>query len=292
MRFVIVTGMSGSGKATALKSLEDSGFFCVDNLPIQLIKRFAEIAYDAQIQVDDVAISVDIRSGRALSQLNSCLAEIKEAGWGYEILFIDCSNETLVKRYKETRRTHPLSVKGGRIIDGIKRERELISFIRDEADYIIDTSNLLVREFKTELDKIFVKDMEYGNFIVTIMSFGFKYGIPRDSDIVQDVRFLPNPYYDEKLRPLTGNDKVIQDYVMNCDESHEFVDKFMDMVFFLIPNYIKEGKNQLVISIGCTGGKHRSVTVANAIYDRLSKSSYTVRVFHRDIGKDAITKKL
>lgn len=292
MRFVIVTGMSGSGKATALKSLEDSGFFCVDNLPIQLIKRFAEIAYDAQIQVDDVAISVDIRSGRALSQLNSCLAEIKEAGWGYEILFIDCSNETLVKRYKETRRTHPLSVKGGRIIDGIKRERELISFIRDEADYIIDTSNLLVREFKTELDKIFVKDMEYGNFIVTIMSFGFKYGIPRDSDIVQDVRFLPNPYYDEKLRPLTGNDKVIQDYVMNCDESHEFVDKFMDMVFFLIPNYIKEGKNQLVISIGCTGGKHRSVTVANAIYDRLSKSSYTVRIFHRDIGKDAITKKL
>lgn len=292
MRFVIVTGMSGSGKATALKSLEDSGFFCVDNLPIQLIKRFAEIAYDAQIQVDDVAISVDIRSGRALSQLNSCLAEIKEAGWGYEILFIDCSNETLVKRYKETRRTHPLSVKGGRIIDGIKRERELISFIRDEADYIIDTSNLLVREFKTELDKIFVKDMEYGNFIVTIMSFGFKYGIPRDSDIVQDVRFLPNPYYDEKLRPLTGNDKVIQDYVMNCDESHEFVNKFMDMVFFLIPNYIKEGKNQLVISIGCTGGKHRSVTVANAIYDRLSKSSYTVRIFHRDIGKDAITKKL
>ncbi len=292
MRFVIVTGMSGSGKATALKSLEDSGFFCVDNLPIQLIKRFAEIAYDAQIQVDDVAISVDIRSGRALSQLNSCLAEIKEAGWGYEILFIDCSNETLVKRYKETRRTHPLSVKGGRIIDGIKRERELISFIRDEADYIIDTSNLLVREFKTELDKIFVKDMEYGNFIVTVMSFGFKYGIPRDSDIVQDVRFLPNPYYDEKLRPLTGNDKVIQDYVMNCDESHEFVDKFMDMVFFLIPNYIKEGKNQLVISIGCTGGKHRSVTVANAIYDRLSKSSYTVRIFHRDIGKDAITKKL
>lgn len=292
MRFVIVTGMSGSGKATALKSLEDSGFFFVDNLPIQLIKRFAEIAYDAQIQVDDVAISVDIRSGRALSQLNSCLAEIKEAGWGYEILFIDCSNETLVKRYKETRRTHPLSVKGGRIIDGIKRERELISFIRDEADYIIDTSNLLVREFKTELDKIFVKDMEYGNFIVTIMSFGFKYGIPRDSDIVQDVRFLPNPYYDEKLRPLTGNDKVIQDYVMNCDESHEFVDKFMDMVFFLIPNYIKEGKNQLVISIGCTGGKHRSVTVANAIYDRLSKSSYTVRIFHRDIGKDAITKKL
>lgn len=292
MRFVIVTGMSGAGKATALKTLEDAGFFCVDNLPIQLIKRFAEIAYDAQIQVDEVAISVDIRSGRALNQLNSCLSEIKDSGWKYEILFVDCSNETLVKRYKETRRTHPLSVKGGRIIDGIKKERELIEFIREEADYIIDTSNLLVREFKAELDKIFVQDMEYSNFIITVMSFGFKYGIPRDSDMVQDVRFLPNPYYDERLRPLTGNDKEIQEYVMNCDDASAFLDKLLDMIFFLVPNYIKEGKNQLVISIGCTGGKHRSVTIANAVYDRLQKSRYTVRILHRDIGKDAIVKKL
>ncbi len=292
MRFVIITGMSGAGKATALKTLEDAGFFCVDNLPIQLIKRFAEIAYDAQIQVDEVAISVDIRSGRALSQLNSCLSEIRDAGWKYEILFVDCSNETLVKRYKETRRNHPLSVKGGRIIDGIKKERELIEFIRAEADYIIDTSNLLVREFKAELDKIFVQDMEYSNFIITVMSFGFKYGIPRDSDMVQDVRFLPNPYYDEGLRPLTGNDKEIQEYVMNCDEASAFLDKLLDMIFFLVPNYIKEGKNQLVISIGCTGGKHRSVTIANFVYDRLQKSRYTVRILHRDIGKDAIVKKL
>lgn len=292
MRFVIVTGMSGAGKATALKTLEDAGFFCVDNLPIQLIKRFAEIAYDAQIQVDEVAISVDIRSGRALSQLNSCLSEIKDSGWKYEILFVDCSNETLVKRYKETRRNHPLSVKGGRIIDGIKKERELIGFIREEADYIIDTSNLLVREFKAELDKIFVQDVEYSNFIITVMSFGFKYGIPRDSDMVQDVRFLPNPYYDEKLRPLTGNDKEIQEYVMNCDDASVFLDKLLDMIFFLVPNYIKEGKNQLVISIGCTGGKHRSVTIANAVYGRLQKSRYTVRILHRDIGKDAIVKKL
>lgn len=292
MRFVIVTGMSGAGKATALKTLEDDGFFCVDNLPIQLIKRFAEIAYDAQIQVDDVAISVDIRSGRALSQLNSCLAEIKREGMQYEILYIDCSNETLVKRYKETRRKQPLLPKGGRIIDGIKRERELIGFLRNEADYIIDTSNLLVREFKAELDKIFVKNEEYANFIVTVMSFGFKYGIPRDSDIVQDVRFLPNPYYDLELRDKTGNDKEIQDFVMNCAEGPAFLDKFMDLVTFLIPNYIKEGKNQLVISVGCTGGKHRSVTIANALYDRLQKSKYTVRILHRDIAKDSIVKKL
>ena len=290
MRFVIVTGMSGAGKTTAMKTLEDAGYFCVDNLPIQLIKRFAEIAYDEQIQVDNVAISVDI--GRALSQLNACLNDMKENGYQYEILFMECSDEKLVKRFKETRRNHPLSAKNGRIIDGIKKERELISFIKDEADYIIDTTNLLVREFKSELDKIFVQNMEYGNFIITIMSFGFKYGIPRDSDIVQDVRFLPNPYYDEELRPLTGNDKVIQDYVMNCEEGPEFLDKFIDLVQFLIPNYIKEGKNQLVISIGCTGGKHRSVTIANEVYNRLQKSTYTVRIYHRDIGKDAVVKKL
>jgi UPF0042 nucleotide-binding protein len=292
MRFIIVTGMSGAGKVTALKTLEDAGYFCVDNLPIQLIKRFAEIAYDAQIQVDNVAISVDIRSGRALSQLNSCLNDIKSQGYTYEILFVECSDATLVRRYKETRRTHPLSTKNGRIIDGIKKERELIQFLKEEADYIIDTSNLLVREFKAELDKIFVQDQNYGNFIITVMSFGFKYGIPRDSDMVFDVRFLPNPYYEEDLRPLTGNDKVIQDYVMNCDEAPIFLDKVADMVNFLIPNYIKEGKNQLVISIGCTGGKHRSVTIANEIYNRLQKSAYTVRILHRDMGKDAIVKKL
>lgn len=290
MRFVIVTGMSGAGKGTALNTLEDAGYFCVDNLPIQLIKRFAEIAYDEQIQVDNVAIGVDIRSGRALSQLNSCLADLKKCGFPYEILFIECSDATLVKRYKETRRNHPLSTRDGRIIDGIKKERELIGFLKEEADYIIDTSSLLVRELKKELDKIFVSNMEYGNFIITVMSFGFKYGIPRDSDLVFDVRFLPNPYYDLELRPLTGNDEAVQKYVMNCDEAYTFLDKFDDMLQFLIPNYIKEGKNQLVISIGCTGGKHRSVTIANNVYTRLSKSPYTVRIVHRDIAKDAIVK--
>ena len=292
MRFVIVTGMSGAGKATALKTLEDAGFFCVDNLPIQLIKRFAEIAYDAEIQVDDVAISVDIRSGRALSQLNSCLADIRHEGMQYQILFVECSDATLVKRYKETRRNHPLAVRGGRIIDGIKKERELIGFLKDEADYIIDTTNLLVREFKAELDKIFVQNQEYSNFIITVMSFGFKYGIPRDSDMVQDVRFLPNPYYDLELRDKTGNDKEVQDYVMNCKEGPEFLDKFMDLVGFLVPNYIKEGKNQLVISVGCTGGKHRSVSIANAVYESVQKSKYTVRIVHRDIAKDSIVKKM
>ena len=289
MRFVIVTGMSGAGKATALKTLEDAGFFCVDNLPIQLIKRFAEIAYDEQIQVDDVAISVDIRSGRALSQLYSCLADIRRGCMNYEILFIECSNATLVKRYKETRRNHPLSVKGGRIIDGINKERELIGFLKEEADYIIDTTNLLVREFKAELDKIFVQNEDYKNLFITILSFGFKYGIPSDSDIVMDVRFLPNPYYVDGLRAKTGNDKEIQDYVMQFPEANEFIDKLDDMIKFLIPNYISEGKNQLVISIGCTGGKHRSVTLANELYKRLSGcNDYGLKIEHRDIGKDAL----
>ncbi len=291
MRFVIVTGMSGAGKITALKTLEDMGYFCVDNLPIQLIKKFAEIAYDAQIQVDNVAISVDIRSGRALSQLNACLSDLKDNNYTYEILFMECSDETLVKRYKETRRKHPLATKNDRIIDGIKKERGLISFIKEESDYIIDTSSLLVRELKTELDKIFIQNEEYGNFIITVMSFGFKYGIPRDSDIVQDVRFLPNPYYDENLRPLSGNDSEVHDYVMDCDEAFEYLDKLTELLKFLIPNYIKEGKTQLVVSIGCTGGKHRSVTIANELFDRLNKSTYTVRLFHRDIDKDAIVKK-
>ena len=291
MRFVIVTGMSGAGKTTAMKTLEDAGYFCVDNLPIQLIKRFAEIAYDEQIQVDNVAISVDIRSGRALSQLNACLNDMKENGYQYEILFMECSDEKLVKRFKETRRNHPLSAKNGRIIDGIKKERELISFIKDEADYIIDTTNLLVREFKSELDKIFVQNMEYGNFIITIMSFGFKYGIPRDSDIVQDVRFLPNPYYDENLRSHTGNEKAVQDFVRRGGTADVFLDKLYDMIDFLFPYYVKEGKNQLVIAVGCTGGKHRSVTVANRLYERLKEhSEIGLKLEHRDIEMDNRTK--
>ena len=292
MKFVIVTGMSGAGKSTAMKMMEDMGYFCVDNLPIQLIKRFAEIAYDEQIQVDNVAISVDIRSGRALSQLNACLNDMKENGYQYEILFMECSDEKLVKRFKETRRNHPLSAKNGRIIDGIKKERELISFIKDEADYIIDTTNLLVREFKSELDKIFVQNMEYGNFIITIMSFGFKYGIPADSDLVFDVRFLPNPYYVEGMRPLSGNDAPVRDYVMGFETAQVFAEKLEDMIRFLIPNYIKEGKTSLVIGIGCTGGKHRSVTIARELFSRLSKSDeYGIRLEHRDAEKDRLLKK-
>ena len=289
MRFVIVTGMSGAGKSTALKTLEDMGFFCVDNLPVMLIKKFAEIAHDDKLQVDNVAIGVDIRSGEALGELSECLQEMKENNYSYEILFLDSNEAALVKRYKETRRKHPLS-KTGRINEGIVKERQKIEFLKQRADYIIDTSNLLTRELKVELDKIFVNGEDYNNIIITVMSFGFKYGIPRDSDLVYDVRFLPNPYYDLELRPLTGNDEAVVKVVSDCDEYKEFMEKLTDMVKFLLPFYKKEGKSQLVISIGCTGGKHRSVTVVNDLSERLKGLPYTVRNFHRDITKDRIVK--
>lgn len=287
MRFVIVTGMSGAGKSTTLKTLEDMGYFCVDNLPIQLIKRFAQITYGEDNDINDVAIGVDIRSGVYLEQLSECLVELKKSKYNYEILFLDSNDDVLIKRYKETRRNHPLA-RNGRVEDGIKKERRQIAFLRKEADYIIDTTSLLTRELKAELDKIFIENAEYNNFIVTVVSFGFKYGIPTDADLVFDVRFLPNPYYDLELRPLTGNDEAIQNFVMQYDESKEFLNRVTDLLEFLIPNYIKEGKNGLVIGIGCTGGKHRSVTLANWICRELQNLPYSIRIEHRDIEKDTV----
>ena len=292
MRLVIVTGMSGAGKSTALKMLEDMGYFCVDNLPVPLIPKFAELLAVPGTEMNKAALGVDIRSGQSFQELANVLKVLDEGGCQYEILYLESSDDVLVKRYKETRRFHPLAGSDGRVEDGLKRERELLGFLKKKADYLVDTSHMLTRELKAELNKIFVQNKEYKNLYITVLSFGFKYGIPRDSDIVQDVRFLPNPYYDLELREKTGNDKEIQDYVMNCKEGPEYLEKFIDLITFLIPNYIKEGKNQLVISIGCTGGKHRSVTIANAVYARLQKSKYTVRIVHRDILKDSIVKKL
>ncbi len=289
MRFVIVTGMSGAGKSTTLKTLEDMGYFCVDNLPIQLIDRFAEIAYDKDNDIDNVAIGVDIRSGVYLELLSKSLEKLKASDYNYEILFLDSNDDVLIKRYKETRRNHPLA-RDGRVEDGIKTERSRIAFLRKEADYIIDTTSLLTRELKAELDKIFLGNSEYSNFIVNVVSFGFKYGIPRDADLVLDVRFLPNPYYDLELRPYTGNDEPIRDFVMQFDVAKEFLNKTVDLLEFLIPNYIKEGKNGLVIAVGCTGGKHRSVTLANGIYKELEPTPYSVKVDHRDIHKDSVRK--
>jgi UPF0042 nucleotide-binding protein len=239
-------------------------------------------------ELQKVAIGIDVRNGRGLGDIKDTLALIDDRGIQYDILYMDAEDEVLLKRYKETRRSHPLAA-GERIDKGIQEERKELSYIKSRANYIIDTSRLLTRELKVELEKIFVQNKDYKNLFVTILSFGFKYGIPADSDIVMDVRFLPNPYYVEELRPKTGNDPEIQNFVMQYPEAKEFVDKLEDLINFLIPNYIAEGKNQLVISIGCTGGKHRSVTLANELYKRLDgKNDYGLKIEHRDIGKDAL----
>ncbi|MDD7641465.1 MAG: RNase adapter RapZ [bacterium] len=285
MRCVILTGMSGSGKSTALKMIEDMGYYCVGNLPITLVESFVELA-ENDPELEKVAINVDIRSGQNIGDLTAVLDRLQEQGKTFEMLFLESEDSVIIKRYKETRRSHPLA-EGGRVEKAIERERERLQPIKRRADYILDTSQLLTRELQAELKKMFVENQTYKNLYITVLSFGFKYGIPTDADLVFDVRFLPNPYYVEGLRPLTGLDKPIQDYVRACAPYHEFLDKLVDMIRFLIPNYISEGKNQLVIAIGCTGGKHRSVTVAQGLYDRLgAQEDYGLRIEHRDIKKD------
>lgn len=286
MRFVIVTGMSGAGKTTVLKFLEDIGFFCVDNLPPALIPKFAELCFEQNNEIDKVAMGIDIRGGKLFSDLFDVLSQLEKEGYLYEILFLDASDSTLIKRYKETRRNHPLS-KGRSIEEGIKREREILQNVRKKATYIINTSNILTRELKEQINHIFIENKNFESLIITVCSFGFKYGIPVDSDLVFDVRFLPNPFYIPELKEQTGNDEAVSSYVMSFEESKIFLDKLIDMIEFLIPKYIKEGKNQLVISVGCTGGKHRSVTLANALYHALQNKNHSLLLKHNDIDKDS-----
>lgn len=290
MRFVIVTGMSGAGKTSVLKFFEDINFFCVDNIPPALLPKFAELCYDQKGEIERVAMGIDIRGGRLFNDLFEVLAQLQEKGYKYEILYLDASDDVLIKRYKETRRSHPLSKKGS-IQEGIRKEREMLKDVKTKATYIIDTSQILTRQLKEQINHIFVENKNYENLVITIQSFGFKYGIPADSDLVFDVRFLPNPFYIQELKEQTGNDEPVSSYVMRFEESQTFLKKLVDMVEFLIPLYIKEGKNNLVISIGCTGGKHRSVTLANALYGALGREKHTLLLKHQDIEKDARHKK-
>lgn len=279
--------MSGAGKSTVIKILEDLGFFCVDNMPPELIPKFAEICFNSTSEFNKVALGVDIRGGKEqFNQLFELLESIKEHEYDYKVLFLDASEETLVKRFKETRRKHPLS-KGEPILETITLERNYLSEAKKRANFIIDTSKILPRQLKEEIGAIFLEGKQFESLMVSITSFGFKYGIPSDSDLVFDVRFIPNPFYLPELKEQTGNNPAVREYVMQWDESKEFLQKLDDMVDFLIPFYIKEGKNQLVISIGCTGGKHRSVTLANALYERLKESDYRVFLSHRDIENDS-----
>ena len=268
MRFVIVTGMSGAGKSSVLKMLEDAGYFCVDNLPVPLVLKFAEISWHEENMMSKVALGIDIRSRNHLNMLEDVLKSVRDEGYDYEILFMDCKDDKLIKRYKETRRNHPLAA-GGRIETAIAEERQRLSFLKKQSDYIIDTSNLLIRDLKKEIQHIFVEDKDYSNFYITLLSFGFKYGIPADADLVFDVRFLPNPYY-----------------VMKSEDAGIFLKQLYDMLVFLIPRYIAEGKNQLVVAIGCTGGKHRSVTITNALYEKMKDLEYSFKAEHRDVDRD------
>lgn len=286
MRFVIVTGMSGAGKSTALKIFEDMGYFCVDNLPISLIGKFADLTVSPGYEISKTALGIDIRSGQVSGDLEHILASLSKNFHKYEILFLDANDETLIKRFKETRRKHPLAG-AVRVDEGIALERRRIEFLRRKADYIIDTSYMLTRDLKQELEQIFIGNKHFLNLYITVLSFGFKYGLPSDIDLLFDARFIPNPFYVEHLKEKTGLEKEIKEYVMSFEESRTFLHKLEDLLKFLIPYFIREGKNQLVIGIGCTGGRHRSVTIAEEIYRNLSEGGgdYGINVQHRDVTK-------
>ena len=286
MRFIIVTGLSGAGKSEATNALEDMGYFCVDNLPPKLIKKFAEVCKQSQGSIDKVALVMDIRGGIFFDDLFESLSELSREQFRYEILFLDTSDEVLVKRFKEKRRSHPLAP-GGRVITGIELERQKLREVKDKADVIIDTSKYAIKDLREEMARKFGdKEMPEKQMAITILSFGFKYGIPVDSDLVFDVRFIPNPFYIPELKPFSGNDEPVKNYVMDQIETQTFLEKANDMFEFLIPNYQKEGKRQLIISIGCTGGRHRSVAIANSIYETLRANNHDVYIEHRDIKED------
>lgn len=287
IKFIIITGMSGAGKTEAIRILEDLGFFCVDNLPPALISKFAELCLQSDGKINKVALVIDIRGGDFFDDLLKELSVLEEERFiNYEILFLEAADDTLIQRYKETRRRHPLAKEEGRILDAIKLERKKLGALRAQADKVLDTSDSSIKQLKKELKSNFAQ-MELNDKInISLISFGFKYGMPVDLDLMFDVRFLPNPHYEDSLRSLTGNDEEVQEYVLKQPVTKKFKEKFFGLIEFLIPQYIKEGKNHLSIGIGCTGGKHRSVTFVNELSESLLNKQYHVITEHRDIAKD------
>lgn len=286
MRMVIVTGLSGAGKTQAIRALEDLGYFCVDNMPPTLIPRFAELLALSGEEVRQVGLVVDIRGGQFFQDLFEALHYLDMNNYQYEILFLEASDEALIRRFKETRRRHPLSPQG-HIMEGIVEERRRLEELRGRADKIIDTSDLSTRQLREQMGELFGAGGRE-KLVITVLSFGYKYGLPLDADLVMDVRFLPNPHYVESLQGLTGRDVQVADYVLSSPATREFLQRFLDMLDFLIPYYVQEGKSQLVIAIGCTGGQHRSVTLAERVYEALRQyRDYRVTVKHRDISRRA-----
>lgn len=283
MRFVMITGMSGAGKTQVMHVLEDMGYYCIDNMPLVFLVPFAKMCFKETNKFENVAIVVDIRGGDMFDEIGGALKELDQQNFPYEILFLEARESILVKRYKETRRKHPLSL-NGTIEDGIMRERERLAYLRGQATHIIDTSRLLTRELKQIILDIY-GETEENYFRIQVESFGFKYGIPRDADLVFDVRFLPNPFYIDALKEHNGTEECVRDFVMKYDQSREFLTKLDDMLTMLIPHYMEEGKSELVIAIGCTGGRHRSVAIAEAIHKKLSAKSFNSIIRHRDMIK-------
>ncbi len=290
-RFVIITGMSGAGKSVALKMMEDAGYFCVDNLPASMLKSFVVMLLSSESEDHEyIALGMDVRSG-LVADLRPGLDELKKNNVRYEILFLDASDSVILQRYKESRRNHPLAGKGGKLGTGIAEERKKIDPLKKHADYILDTSHLLTRDLRQMLDRIFVADSGFKNLVVNVMSFGFKNGIPADADIVMDVRFLPNPYYVKELKTKSGNDPEVAEYVMQSELAQTYVTQLTAMLNYLLPHYVDEGKNSLVVAIGCTGGRHRSVTIANELYAHLLENkNYGLKLEHRDLDRDAVIK--
>ncbi|MGP3777272.1 RNase adapter RapZ [Halanaerobium saccharolyticum] len=282
MDFLLITGMSGAGKSLALNYFEDRGYFCVDNLPPALISKFAELCL--QSDLDKIALVSDIRGREFFNELFEELTNIEKMNLNYNILFLEASDDVLIRRYKESRRRHPLDEEG-RILDAIERERKMLEELRGRATKIIDTGELKISELQEELNQLFLAEEDKNLLHLSLISFGFKYGIPRDADLVMDVRFLPNPYYVESLREKTGNDQEVQDYVLKWSLTDKFYSKFFDLIDFLLPEYKREGKSHLSIAIGCTGGKHRSVTTVNKLAEFLRDKDFNINIEHRDIEK-------
>lgn len=285
MRLIIVTGMSGAGKTQAIKYLEDLGYFCVDNLPPALMPKMAELCMQSEGKLNRLALGIDIRGGQFFDHIVTALTELERAGLAYQILFMDASDEALVRRYKESRRRHPLALQG-RLTEGIRKERKLMQELRGRASKIVDTSALKVAELRRELTDFFTQETDGLGLHVNVVSFGFKHGMVLDADLVFDVRFLPNPHYVEDLKALTGETKAVQDYVMKWGVTQQFWRRFISLIGFLLPQYIAEGKSQLTIAIGCTGGQHRSVCLGCKLGDWLKERGYKYSIEHRDALRD------
>lgn len=285
MDFLIVTGLSGAGKSRAVDALEDIGFFCIDNMPPSLMRKFAEMWQQANSKVSRVAFVTDVRGGEMFNDFTKELDILTSLNIVYKVLFLDCNNQTLARRYKETRRKHPLvDDLAPSVEEAVVAERELLMHARERADYIIDTSYLSAIQLKERIGNIFLDNIS-NSMLISCMSFGFKYGSPSEADLVFDVRCLPNPYYVDDLKPKTGLDSDVFDYVMSWPQSNVLLEKLLDLIDYLIPLYLSEGKSQLNIAVGCTGGKHRSVTFAENFYKHLVESGKKVAVNHRDILK-------